>query len=181
MYAAYAAEVNYRGREFITDANVVENINNVATFLTDQKTKFGLMFSGKCGNGKTTMLYAIQSAINYLADENLISSDFGLRIEDAKDIASYMKDRHIYQSMRSHSLLGIEDIGREAAEVMDYGNILNPVIDLLEYRYNNQLFTVITTNLTPKQIREKYGKRIADRFNEMFYNVVFENETYRGR
>ena len=76
-------------------------------------------------------------------------------------------------------MLSIDDLGIEPSEILDYGNILNPVIDLLTQRYNAQLFTIVTTNLTPKQIREHYGERIADRFNEMFDRIVFENSTYR--
>ena len=76
-------------------------------------------------------------------------------------------------------MLAIDDLGTEPAEVLDYGNVLNPAIDLLSARYTDQLFTVVTTNLTPKQIREHYGDRIADRFNEMFERIVFYNSTYR--
>ena len=77
-------------------------------------------------------------------------------------------------------MLAIEDMGREPAEILEFGNTASPVIDLLEYRYDNQLFTFITTNLTPAQIREKYGNRIADRFNEMMETIVFKNGTYRN-
>ena len=76
-------------------------------------------------------------------------------------------------------MIGLEDIGREATEVMDYGNLISPIIEMIEYRYDHQLFTFITTNLTPKQLREKYGSRIADRFNEMLEVIIFTNETYR--
>ena len=76
-------------------------------------------------------------------------------------------------------MLAIDDLGTEPAEVLDYGNVFNPAIDLLSARYTDQLFTVVTTNLTPKQIREHYGDRIADRFNEMFERIVFDNSTYR--
>ncbi len=38
--------------------------------------------------------------------------------------------------------------------------------------------TLITTNLTPQQIREHYGDRIADRLNEMVKKIVFNNSTY---
>ena len=41
------------------------------------------------------------------------------------------------------------------------------------------VFTIFTTNLTPVQLEEKYGKRIVDRLNEMVEKVVFENESYR--
>ncbi len=38
---------------------------------------------------------------------------------------------------------------------------------------------MVTTNLTPNEIVNKYGKRIADRFNEMMEVVIFKNESYR--
>lgn len=59
------------------------------------------------------------------------------------------------------------------------GHVVNPISDLIESRYRDQLFTFITTNLTPREIRQKYGNRVADRFNEMTEPVVFENGTYR--
>ena len=37
---------------------------------------------------------------------------------------------------------------------------------------------LITTNLTPQQIREHYGDRIADRLKEMVKKIVFSNATY---
>lgn len=76
-------------------------------------------------------------------------------------------------------MLGIDDLGTEPSEVLDYGNIYTPVIDLLTKRYEEQLFTIITTNLTPQQIRRHYGDRIADRLNEMVKKIVFNNCTYR--
>ena len=178
MLASYQAEVEYRGRTFNNDNLTISNIENIARYLVDPKTKFGIMLSGTCGNGKTTMLLAFQDAMCYLS-ANRIFNDKGIRIEDAKDIVSFVKDRQIYSKFRDTEMLGIEDMGREPTEVIDYGNVLNPITDLLEYRYSKQLFTFITTNLKPKEVREKYGNRIADRFNEMFYNIVFENNSYR--
>ena len=77
-------------------------------------------------------------------------------------------------------MLGIDDLGTEPSEVMGYGNVYTPVIDLLTKRYEEQLFTIITTNLTPQQIREHYDDRIADRLNEMVEKIVFKNGTYRN-
>jgi DNA replication protein DnaC len=52
-------------------------------------------------------------------------------------------------------------------------------VEMLTKRYDMQLFTIITTNLTPSEIREKYGDRIADRMNEMMVKIIFNNDTYR--
>ena len=67
----------------------------------------------------------------------------------------------------------------EPREVMEFGNVYTPLIDLITTRYEEQLYTIFTTNLTPAQLEEKYGKRIVDRLNEMVEKVVFENESYR--
>lgn len=58
-------------------------------------------------------------------------------------------------------------------------HVYTPLIDLIATRYEEQLYTIFTTNLTPAQLEEKYGKRIVDRLNEMVEKVVFENESYR--
>ena len=76
-------------------------------------------------------------------------------------------------------MLGIDDLGEEETTMMDYGNRVTPVIDLLSHRYDRMLFTMVTTNLTPKEIREKYGARIADRFNEMLEVIRFKDISYR--
>ncbi len=179
LTAAYRAEVEYRRRTFEDDEATRANIGQFAAFLTSDRSKFGVMFSGVCGNGKTTLLYAFQTLLNYLSDSGMFDEHTGITVIDAKEVILYAKDVKRFRELKERPRIAIEDMGREAVEVLDYGNVLNPVIDLLEYRYNEQLFTVITTNLVPKEIRERYGSRIADRFNEMFDKVIFGNETYR--
>lgn len=102
-----------------------------------------------------------------------------MKIVDVRDILRVARDFDEFKSIRSARMLGIDDLGKEPAEIMDYGNIMSPVIELIEHRYANQLFTFITTNLTGKEIRAKYGDRIADRFNEMLHIIVFRDITYR--
>lgn len=179
LTSAYQAEVEYRKRAFVMDEPTKQNIEQLASFLTEDSSKFGVMFSGVCGNGKTTLLHAFENLLNYLNDQGMFEESTGISVIDAKEVAQYAKDVKQFRGLRERRMIAIEDMGREPVEVLDYGNVLNPVIDLLEYRYNQQLFTIITTNLVPKEIRERYGNRIADRFNEMFDKVIFANETYR--
>ena len=180
LTAAYQAEVEYRKRQCVMDVNTKSNIKRLASFLTGNSSKFGVMFSGMCGNGKTTLVFALQNLLNYLNDRCLFDShNIGLSVLDAKDIARQSKNQSMFDLLKKIDLIAIEDMGREPVEILEYGNVINPIIDLLEYRYNAQLFTIITTNLVPKEIRERYGNRIADRLNEMLEKIVFENETYR--
>ena len=182
LLAAYQAEVEYRHRKFIEDKATKTNIERLAAFLIRDDAKFGVMLCGVPGNGKTTLLYAFQSAVNWLNDiGHFEGKRAGIRIVDAKEVVMLAKDFEAFRNLRNMPMIAIEDMGREPIEVLDYGNILNPVVDMLEYRYNMQLFTFITTNLTKSQIREKYGNRIADRFNEMLEVIIFKNETYRDK
>jgi lysyl-tRNA synthetase class 2 len=60
-------------------------------------------------------------------------------------------------------VLAIDDLDTEPCEIIEYDNVLSPIIDLISYRYEHQLPTIITSNLTPQQISEVYGKRIECR------------------
>ena len=178
LTAAYMAEVEYRHRDFIPDAPTKQHIRQAAEWLTAERPKFGMLLCGQCGNGKSTLAYAIRSLVSWI-NRNDHNAPF-LRLTDAKEICAVAKDDYkSFKALCKQEMLAIDDLGTEPAEVLDYGNVLNPAIELLSSRYTDQLFTVVTTNLTPKQIREHYGDRIADRFNEMFERIVFDNSTYR--
>lgn len=180
LTAAYKAEVEYRHRQYVDDEATRSNIQHLAGFLTSDNSKFGVMLCGLCGNGKTTILHAFQNALNYLVGCGLYEdNNTGIRIVGSLDVVHYSKDYDQFQALKNRDMLAIDDMGREPREVLDYGNVLNPVIDLLEYRYDAQLFTMITTNVTASKIREHYGERLADRFNEMLEVIVFKNATYR--
>lgn len=176
---AYIAEVECRDINYINDVDVNINIKTLANIITTQTYKFGVIICGICGNGKTTLLRALRSATNYLVENNYLDSDMTIRMFDAKDINHIASNIEKFNEIKKMPVLAIEDIGREAAEVVNYGNYINPLVDLLEYRYNERLPTFITTNLTNKEIRDKYGNRIADRFNEMMNVIIFKNNSFR--
>ena len=173
LLASIMAEVEYRHRTFYSNEHLEKQINEMAHWLTSPSSHFGMMLCGGCGNGKSTMLKAFQQLLNSLhipkPDNN---GTYGILIVDAKYIAHLCKNNHeAYRKLICVDMLGIDDLGTEPSEVMDYGNVYTPVIDLLTKRYEEQLFTIITTNLTPQQIREHYGDRIADRLNEMVKKI----------
>ena len=187
LAAHYASVVDKRHGKLILDENTTNSIISFAEYITQQEPKFGVMLCGTCGNGKTTLVYALQSVINSLQYTNHF--DFikeldpyyyiGLRIIDVREIIYAAADQDKFREFCMASMLAIDDMGKEPVEVMHYGNSINPIIELMEYRYQHQKFTVITTNLTAKDIREKYGTRVADRFNEMLHVIVFQDITYR--
>ena len=171
LNAAYQAEVAYRGVTYRATEQTTSAIKQMATAVTTQSHKSGIVLCGTCGNGKTTLLRALQNALIYLKRRGICQQ--GMPIVDARDVANRIKE------CKDMPLLAIEDMGKEAIAKIDYGNVINPVIEVLEHRYNEQLYTVITTNLRKEEIKEKYGVRIADRFNEMMHVIIFSGESFR--
>ena len=182
LTAAYRAEVAFRHGTFVDDERTATHIATLADFLTSDTAKFGVMLCGSYGNGKTTLMHALRTATNALNQWGKFEQPTGLRMEDARTIAQLYtaRDQQGYQALKRHERIIIEDMGKEPVEQMNYGTVISPIVELLEYRYNEQLFTAITTNLTPKEIRTKYGKRIADRFNEMMMVMTYEDGSYRS-
>lgn len=179
LKVAYHGVTATRGGDFLNDADTLDHIDKVADLLTGNSPKWGLIFFGDTGNGKTTLMLTLQKVVNWLAETPAIPGNVGLRIVNAKDIHKAGDNKKRFQLLCNDDLLGIDDLGAEPTEEMEFGNVTTPVIDLLEYRYSRQLFTVCTTNLAPSGLRDKYGNRIADRCREMFVKIVFKNQSFR--
>ena len=181
LLAAYQAEVERRHRVFEQNEYFNEQLNLIANYLTGGSKKFGLMFCGLCGNGKTTWAKALQLLASGLNLKNPINNLYYVfPLWNAKDLAMRSKGNYNdWRNVMRYQLMIVDDLGTEPREVMEFGNVYTPLIDLISTRYEEQLYTIFTTNLTPAQLEEKYGKRIVDRLNEMVEKVVFENESYR--
>ena len=189
LAACFKAEIIRRHRDVVWTEDIQRCLTEVATELVNEKPKFGFFFCGNVGNGKTSLMYAIQRCINYLADQNhfeFLYEDWTykpkihMRIVDIREILVASKgEAKEFEVIRKFPFLGIDDLGKEPAEIMDFGNVLNPFHELLEYRYQQQLYTVITSNVPPDMVKEKYGERISNRIKEMLVKVVFKNTSYR--
>lgn len=181
LMAAIMAEVEFRHRTFIPNDKLTAQIEKMAEWLTKEHRKFGILLCGKCGNGKSTMVKALQQLLNILGIRNEYTNRYyGMQIISAKEInALVSKDYANLARLARTDMLAIDDLGTEPLEVLNYGNVMSPIIDLLTQRYEEQLFTIITTNLTPDMIRKVYGERIADRLCEMTEIVVFDNDSCR--
>ena len=99
----------------------------------------------------------------------------------ANDIARIAEDPGSgFDRATRASFLIIDDMGTEPRILKRYGNEILPLTDMLLYRYEKMLPTIITTNLSHSQIAEQYGPRISDRLKEMCETLVFiQTESYR--
>lgn len=184
LMTAYDREVEARGMDSQMNSQTESYLGTIAQMMTTKSTKCGILLCGNCGNGKTTTMNAFVSVTRFLdalnrSRRNAVTSPLNIQVTSARRLTQVAKDENCMAEAKTAKVLCIDDIGLEPTEVLDYGNAINPVIEIIEHRYRQQLFTFITTNLTPRQIREKYGDRVADRFNEIMKCVVFENPTFR--
>lgn len=139
-----------------------------------------LMLYGGVGSGKTTMLSAFCRMIQQLYYSNVSYERKGFQWENAMTISNWsVNNPNRYEEFKRCEWAAIDDIGTEPSEVSSYGNILYPIKDIIMYRYENDLITIISTNLTPKLLTEKYGARIGDRLAEMMQIIRFNETSYR--
>ena len=84
LLAAVKAEVAYRHRSFCSNEDVEKQLHDMADWLTSQSSRFGILLCGGCGNGKSTMLKALQHLLNYLRiPKPYNDGTYGIQIVDA--------------------------------------------------------------------------------------------------
>lgn len=161
-------------------------LSSIAAWITNSIGKPGVLLYGDVGTGKTTALKAFCRVINACCyaerdDHRLDDGKKMISIVLAKDVVSaYQNDSERYKRMLNAEMIAIDELGVEAIDVKTYGNSNEPIIDLLSHRYDTQKITAVSSNLDLDQINERYGLRLADRFNEMFHKVGFVGASYRG-
>lgn len=174
--AAYRVEVGARDKVFEESPKMAAVFDKVANWLVDP-TKDGLVLSGICGNGKTTMIRAIKAIYGAYNVPDGYGGKVYLRVVSARDLARM--DSNGLEDLAKERFLAVDDLGTEPVEVVQYGNIFEPFKQVFEKRYDQRMATILSTNIETKDIRPIYGDRIADRFNEMMTTVVFPDRTYR--
>lgn len=194
LQASVRAEVEHRHRDFKPTNELNNHLQDIANWLTGQDSTFGLFLCGGAGNGKTTIMRAIRSLIHMLRSNEGYSSDDGgfpkkgIIMTTEKELVRLAKaysnptrdnmgDVVQYKNVRNIEILCIDDLGTEGRESMHYGDFVTAAVDVISYRYEEQFCTLITSNLTPKEIAAHYDERIADRFREMMHIVNFGTES----
>lgn len=187
IYAAMKAEVERRGSSVKLDDDIRSYIIDMAKWITDPTAPHGLLLNGLYGNGKTTLARALGMFIEFVTEHETSYSDRSVMcFRTAQKICQLCasgekskEQRTEYQKLLHEPMLIIDDLGDEPREVIVYGMVHKPIVDLLNERYDRRLMTIITTNLEPAEIRAIYGERVFDRMKEMFHTITFSNESFR--
>ena len=131
----------------------MEYVNNFNPYASQN-----LLFMGAPGLGKTHLTMAIVSGIIdkgyipfYGPAENLFNLVSSERFSG--------ENKGIYQNMIDSDLLVIDDLGTELSTEFSRSVLYN----LINSRMLSQKPTIINTNLSMKEIADRYGERIASR------------------
>lgn len=185
----YKSVVRRRGQNPIIDTNTQGVIQRISRWLTKNDKKIGLLLYGSVGNGKTTMAKAICELIGVLYGTSNSSTNIAVKQTSALDLANLCTSQtnllkaddaeERFDRLKNAQMLYIDDLGTEPATVRSWGNSIQPLVDIIYHRYDNQLFTILTTNQDDAMLLKTYDIRVADRIREMFDKLPFTHQSYR--
>ena len=124
----------------------------------------GLMLMGECGLGKSTILNYVIPAI-FRTKTNKV-----LRSVPAKELAAVEKNVAPF--------IIIDDLGTESIK-NDYGTKIDAVADAISYAEDSSKTLLITTNLSPKSLKERYDERTLDRLRKCKV-VIIKGNSFRN-
>ena len=123
----------------------------------------GLMLMGECGLGKSTILNYVIPAI-FRTKTNKV-----LRSVPAKELAAVEKNVAPF--------IIIDDLGTESIK-NDYGTKIDAVADAISYAEDSSKTLLITTNLSPNSLKERYDERTLDRLRKCKV-VIIKGKSFR--
>lgn len=137
--------------------------DEIIDWMVDTKGR-GLMLMGECGLGKSTILNFVIPAI-FRTRTNKI-----LRSVPAKELGAIDRNKAPF--------IIIDDLGTESIK-NDYGTKIDAVADAISYAEDSSKTLLITTNLTPQALKERYDERTLDRLRKCKV-VIIKGKSFRN-
>ena len=139
----------------------------------------GIYFFGNNGVGKTTLACMILKecyTYRYTCKRITFMDYVSLYTRAWGDSEAKQEVEEEINKIKSREFLCIEEIGKEN----DTKVAVNVLEDLLRYREDNSLPTIICTNLSPKAIKERYGNSIYSLLKGNCVPIKVTGEDKRG-
>jgi hypothetical protein len=138
----------------------------------------GIMLMGKYGCGKTIIMQSLVEMYNTVIHSLHIQRPL-LKFFKSSDLQNILKGKpsNFYSKMP----LVIDEFGREPKQIMDFGNLRSPMIELLCERYDTGAWTHGTSNFTLETLcsENQYGKMTGGRLKSMFNFIELKGESRR--
>jgi DNA replication protein DnaC len=157
-------------------------IKRIKEYLQNKEWKYGkgLYLTGTVGCGKTHLAAAI---VHELAKQNVYTlfifvPDFLDEIRSAYGEKEQDEEREDpFELARESTILILDDLGTE--KVTEWAN--EKLLQLINHRAGNNLATIITSNYTIDQIKDRLGERIASRIRGMCEELMINGEDRRSK
>lgn len=146
--------------------------DEVCSWLADNK-KRGLMLFGSNGRGKTQICQNIMPVIF----DHYLNRDYF--IVEAKNLSTYHRNEiDDYKLSYASMPIIIDDVGVESI-ANDYGEKRDLFSEIVDQCEKEKRLLILTTNLTPKEINERYGLRTLDRLKAIVRAIKFHGDSLR--
>lgn len=142
-----------------------KNYRPIVDWMTDNKGR-GLLMTGRCGLGKTLIGKHILPLLFRSLCGKIIT------VTTAQDL-----NKKIDEMLMKH-IIYIDDIGTEEL-AKSYGNVRCTFSELCNEAEQKGKLLIISTNLTAKELEEKYGERTIDRLKAITKFVPFVGASLR--
>lgn len=154
-------------------AQWIDDYDMIAQWLEDNHRR-GMILHGSNGVGKSLICTKILPVIfkhymNIQSNLELISCVKATEIE-------HLFDKEL--PLQYSKILIIDDVGAESISSY-YGTKRDFVSELVDMCEDMGRLLIITTNLTPNEIGERYGLRTLDRLHSITHSFTIEHESMR--
>ena len=166
---------------------VARRVRPVLDYMTalvddDRDPQRGYLFHGPPGTGKSLLACILLNEVllRRTRSGRFISlSRFYHLLRDtySSDSEHYGRTRQIMEGFCNLPFLVLDDVGGVEIETEFQKGML---YDLVDARYGEERFTIVTTNQSLQEMEELAGGRILSRLVEMCYVVDMEGQDYRA-
>ncbi len=172
-------EEPFEGESMTPRENMIDIVGIAESFIGnfEEKNDDNLLFYGTTGLGKTFLCSCIAKAL--LDKDKIVVYQTAFTILEILERKRFGRDKdkssYEYDLLFDADLLIIDDLGTEVSNTFTNAEIFN----IVNTRIIKGKKTIISTNLTPKEISQIYTDRVFSRILEKFIPLKFYGEDIR--
>lgn len=171
--------LNYALGDMVLEEPIVSKTKKYIENFNDYSSRgHGLYLFGQLGVGKTTLATVIAHEVfkKNVLQSSLLNIEFVTAnefLQVCRDKMKNREDRKIYSELVQCDLLILDNLGNEYQwKSEESGNFVSCALDeLIKQRTGNNRPTIITSNIKPQDIAEKYGEVIQDLICSNCYGI----------